>query len=147
MYFNITPENAKYNKITGTWTIDLPEEFCNSNNIHKSITVLNLIYYSTTKPYTNDFAGNFVFTSLHSPTLCDGNLSQNDYYITCLTKNYTYTVTHKNYPIKSRIRELEFWFKYDDGTRIINYSYEYDPVNYPGTLVEEKFIIELELNF
>ena len=148
MYFTITNDNATLDPNTGHWYIDLPEDFSHTHRI-KRITVNTFTYYITTLPLnqTDVSTNDRLYVSLHSPTLCDGNFSQNDYFITGLCKNYAYNTIYKTYPIKTRPQKIEFWFKNELGNIVKDFQYIVDKnINDgPETTVFEKFVIEMNL--
>ena len=143
MYFIVSKENAVYNENTGHWYVDLPDDFVNTHRDRK-ITVINFSYFVITKPRTTTLNTNIEFTSLHSPTLIDGNFNQYDNYICGLCKNYTYNTIYKSYPIKTRPQGIEFWFKNANGEMVTEFDYTVTE-NGDDVIVTENFIIELNL--
>ena len=111
MYFVLNNNTCKWLDLYQHWIIDLPREFVDSTSKNKSIKILNFIHEEA-------------YTSLHSPTLCDGNFHQDDYYITTYNP---YHVVNKVYPINSHCEYIEFYF---------------NDLNSKGN-----FVIELELIF
>lgn len=160
-YFILSRETCKFNASNGHWTIDLPREFVNSSK-PKSITVLNFMYYGCyvlnevnidTGEEDKSLQGyqQLDYTSFHCPTLIDGNFNQNDNYIASLC--YNYNTVYKTYPIKSRCEQIEFWFKTSCNMLIKQFDLPPDqhgntdkPI-YEQCDYEERFIIELELNY
>lgn len=140
-YFHAKNNNSIFNPNTGLWKIELPYEFTMSNNPNKSITLLNFMYYARWTPDTADPI-NLSETTLHSPTLCDGNWNQ-DYYITTIT--YEYNTVMKSYPIKTKPQYLEFFFKNYDGTIVKKFVYQPGESGDDNRGMEERFLIELEL--
>ena len=142
-YFVLTKNNCKFNEETGHWTIDLPREFVHSAK-PKSITVLNFMYYGTWVPKTGGFM-NMEHTSFHCPTLIDGNFHQENYYINTIA--YNYNTVYKTYPIKSHCEKLEFWFKDADGEIIKLFYIPKVQSGYDDRAYEERFVIDLLLEF
>ena len=96
-YLKLSNEHCELDKLTGIWKIKLPDNFVNSRNPNKRITVLNFMYFPRINPPTQGLNINLEYTSFHSPTLCDGNFNQDNYICTLC---YTYNTVFKTYPIK-----------------------------------------------
>lgn len=90
---------AIYNEQTKSWTMQLPHWFTNSLNEDKSILIESFVYF---KPDGTSDIG----TTIHSPTLIDGEFSQFDYMI-----GLSVTGINRQFPIKSKPLEIEFYFK------------------------------------
>ena len=100
---------------------DLPNDFVNSSNPNKCIKFLNMTVFQD-----DDY---IKYCSFHSPSLCDGNPSQNNYFITVSSPDHE--VVQKDYPIASKNQNLVFYFR--------------DINNQDIDITSLKFIIELEL--
>lgn len=146
MYFRLNNNLCQLNPDTGVWKIELPQEFVNSRSINKAINVLNFQY---TCGYTTSLGSNIQtrlieaidYTTLHSPTLCDGNYNQ-DNYICMLC--YTYNSVYKTYPIKTNPQYLEFYFK-DTANKVVKqFSYPPGASGHDTYWLEERFNIDLE---
>ena len=90
---------AIYNEQTKSWTMQLPHWFTNSLNEDKSILIESFVYF---KPDGTSDIG----TTIHSPTLIDGEFSQFDYMI-----GLSVTGINRQFQIKSKPTEIEFYFK------------------------------------
>lgn len=90
---------AIFNEQTKHWTMQLPHWFSNSSNEDKSILIESFVYF---KPDGTSDIG----TTVHSPTLIDGEFSQFDYMIGLST-----TGINRQFPISGHPLELEFYFK------------------------------------
>lgn len=121
-YFILT-DNA-YLKINNQGIIDLPQDFINSNNPQKSIKLLNMEVGDKTDH-------KFKSCTFHSHSLCDGNFSQYNYFITAYNPNKD--VVQKEYLIGSKTQHIVFSFRDMDGEEI--------------DISQLKFIIELDLVF
>ena len=121
-YFILT-DNA-YLKINNQGIIDLPQDFINSNDPQKRIKLLNMEVGDKTDH-------KFKSCTFHSHSLCDGNFSQYNYFIT--SYNPARNVVQKEYPIGSKCQHIVFSFRDTDGEEI--------------DISQLKFIIELELIF
>ena len=155
-YFVLCKETCKFNEDNYHWTIDLPRDFVNSSK-PKQITVLNFMYYGCyVTNETNVATGKkektlqgyqqLDYTSLHCPTLLDGNVQQNDYYIASLC--YQYNTVFKTFPIKTHAEQIEFWFKTSCGMIVKQFDLEPDKhgnTSYSNCHYEERFVIDLEL--
>lgn len=149
LYVKLDKDCCTLNPDTGVWTFKLPDDFVHSRSPQKRITVLNFMYYATYVPRTGPNTIQIDFTTLHSPTLCDGNYNQ-DYYIGTLC--YTYNSVFKTYPIKSNPQYLDFYFKNTDKEVVKTFYMPPDPNAEPGDEYylkgyEERFTIDLELIF
>ena len=144
IYFLLTNKTCKLDESTGIWSVDLPVDFVNAPLINKTITVLTFMYYGTWVPRTDDYI-DLQYTSFHSPTLCDGNFSQNDYYISSLS--YNYNTVHKTYEIGSMSQKLEFFFKDAEGEVIKKFYFKKGESGYDDREYEERFVIELQLDY
>ena len=140
-YLKLSNEHCELDKLTGIWRIKLPDNFVNSRNPNKRITVLNFMYFPRINPPTQGLNINLEYTSFHSPTLCDGNFNQDNYICTLC---YTYNTVFKTYPIKSSPQYLEFYFKDADNTIIKTFFISGNDI---GTNYDyhEKFVLDLEL--
>ena len=160
-YFVLSRETCTFNKDTCHWTIDLPRDFVSSAK-PKSITVLNFMYYGCyvlneiivdTGEEDKSLQGyqQLDYTSFHCPTLLDGNVQQNDYYIASLC--YQYNTVYKTFPIMSHAEKLEFWFKTSCGMIVKQFDLtpeehgNTDKPIYSNCDYEERFVIELELSY
>lgn len=146
-YFRLHNRNCILNPDTGVWKIELPQEFVNSRYVNKAITVLNFQY---TCGYTTSLGSNFQtklteaidYTTLHSPTLCDGNFNQNNYI--CMLC-YNYNSVYKTYPIRSNPQYMEFYFK-DTADKVVKtFIYAPGASGHDTYWMEERFNIDLEL--
>ena len=90
---------AIFNSETKTWSMKLPHWFTNSLNEDKAILIESFVYF---KPDGTSDIG----TTVHSPTLIDGDYSQFDYMIGLST-----TGINRQFSIASKPLELEFYFK------------------------------------
>lgn len=142
IYIRLTKNNSNFNENTGMWKFELPREFTNSKHPNKQITIMNFMYYGRVDPPTENITVNLEYTTLHSPTLCDGNFNQDNYIATLC---YTYNTVFKTYPIKSNPQFIEFYFK-DVDDNIIKDFYVENFYNI-NTNFEQKFNIDLELLF
>lgn len=140
LYLRLSNKTCTLDSKTGIWTIQLPSEFSNSNNPDKKITVINFMYYAKLDPPTDTIPIILEYNTFHCPTLCDGNYNQDNYIATLCS---TYNTVYKTYPIKSKPKVLEFYFKdsYDDIIKVFFKPKGYDwNYNY-----YENFSIDLEL--
>ena len=144
VYIKLSKEYCELNPDTGVWRFKLPDDFVYSRSPNKKITVMNFMYYATYIPRNdNDFI-NIDYTTLHSPTLCDGNYNQDNYISTLC---YTYNTVYKTYPIRSQPQYLEFYFK-DTENNVVKIFYMS-----PGAsgdderAYEERFTIDICLEY
>ena len=142
LYYVLTKNTCKFNEETGIWSIDLPREFVSCPHADKRITILNFTYYATWIPRTDAYI-KVDHTSFHSPTLCDGNLQQENFFIT--TISYESNTVHKTYFIRSHCEKLEFFFEDADGNVIKQFYVPKGESGYDDRAYEERFAIELLL--
>ena len=121
-YFILTDNS--YLKINNQGIIDLPIDFVNSSDPQKRIRLLNMEIGDKTDT-------KFKACTFHSHSLCDGNFSQYNYYIT--TYNPERSVIQKEYPINSKTQHIVFNFRDFSGEEL--------------DISQLKFIIELDLIF
>ena len=139
-YVRLNKLTCEFDTNTGIWKYKLPDNFTNSRS-EKKITVLNFMYFLRSNHTVSNKYGNIEFTTLHSPTLCDGNYNQDNYICTlCYNQNTIY----KTYPIKSNPQYIEFYFRDGNGALIEAFWYQTD-VNEVNYSFAEKFNIDLEL--
>ena len=92
-------EFAVFDPDSKTWTMQLPQWFSESEFEDKALIMESFFYY---KPDGTMDLG----TSLHSPTLSDGDFHQFDNMI-CMANDGI----ERTFYIDSRTRELHFWFR------------------------------------
>ena len=143
-YITLNNRNCEFDSKTGMWRFKLPDDFVNSRSNRKYIKLLNFMFYCATIPRNDSIYTNVDYTTLHSPTMCDGNYNQ-DYYIATLC--YTYNTYHKVFPIKSQPQYLEFFFR--DSEQEIHLVHYFPPgaSGYEDTALENRFTIDLELGY
>lgn len=140
-YIVLKKEFCELNKDTGMWRFKLPDQFTYSNSKEKRITVMNFMYYATWVPRIDSYV-NIDYTTLHSPTLCDGNYNQDNYIATLC---YTYNTVFKTYPIRSNPQYIEFYFKDTDNNIVKKFYYAKGESGDDNKAMEERFTIDLEL--
>lgn len=142
-YVKLSKEYCELNPDTGMWRFKLPDDFVNSRSTRKAISVLNFMYYATWVPRTEQYI-NIDYTSLHSPTLCDGNYNQDNYIATLC---YTYNSVFKTYPIRTNPQYLEFYFK-DTENNVVK-KFDYKPGESGDDLkgISERFTIDICLEY
>ncbi len=144
LYVKLSKEYCDFNKDTGIWRFKLPDDFVYSRSPTKKITIMNFMYYATWLPKTEGDFININYTTLHSPTLCDGNYNQDNYIATLC---YTYNTVFKTYPIRSQPQYLEFYFK-DTENEIIKIFYmEPGESGDDHRAYEERFTIDVCLEY
>lgn len=128
------------------WKFKLPDDFTMSGSPNKFIKLINFVYYCATIPRNDalEYQLTLDHTSLHSPTMCDGNYHQ-DYYITTLCS--TYNTYHKLYPIRSQPQYLEFFFEGRDHDVVKKFYYKPGESGYDNIALEERFVIDLEVGY
>lgn len=141
-YIMLCNENSELDTKTGIWKFKLPEDFVNSRSPVKSIKLINFLFYCASIPNTAGINTTIDFTTLHSPTLCDGNYNQ-DYYIATLC--YTYNTYHKIFPIKTQPQYLEFYFKDTERNVTKKFHFAEGESGYDNVELEMRFTIDLEL--
>ena len=141
-YIVLKKEYCTLDSNTGMWTFKLPDDFVNSRSDQKRITVLNFMYYATWVPRTGNNTIQIDFTTLHSPTLCDGNYNQDNYIGTLC---YTYNSVYKTYPIKTNPQYFKFYFKDTEDNVVKQFFFDKGASGDDNKAYEEKFSIDLEL--
>lgn len=145
IYVRLTKNACEFDNDTGIWKFKLPDNFMNSRSDSKKITVLNFMYYATYIPSTGPLQ--IDYTTLHSPTLCDGNYNQDNYIATLC---YNYNTVFKTYQIKSNPQYMEFYFKNMENEIVKLFYHEFVEPTTEGNVervYEERFSIDLELVF
>lgn len=143
-YIVLKKEYCTLDPNTGIWKFKLPSDFVNSRSIDKRITVLNFMYYASWIPRKDYDYVNIDYTTLHSPTLCDGNYNQDNYIATLC---YTYNTVLKTYPIRTNPQYLEFYFKDTEDQIVKKFYYNEGESGDSNRAFEERFTIDLELSF
>ena len=141
-YVVLKKEYCTLNEATGMWSFKLPDDFVNSRSTAKRITVMNFMQYATWIPRTENQTIQIDFTTLHSPTLCDGNYNQDNYIGTLC---YTYNTVFKTYSIRTNPQYLEFYFKDTENNVVKIFYMEPGASGDDKRAYEEKFTIDLEL--
>lgn len=130
-YFVITCLNSVFDENLNMWYIDLPHFFTTSIHDEKYIKLLGFQYF--------DSNGNLDPTkTLHSETLCDGNYSQLNYFITMAM--YTSTGWSKEYKITTKPQRLYFQFRSYSESIIKSSNCDEENIQ-----PHERFVIETEL--
>ena len=130
-YFVITCLNSDYDSNTGMWSIDLPHFFTTSKNYEKYIRLLGFQYFDSDGLLDPR-------KTLHSSTLCNGNYSQLNYFITMAM--YTNTGWSKEFKITGKPQKLYFQFR-EYSEMIIKSGKPSEDETEP----HERFVIECEL--
>ena len=141
-YVKLSKEYCTLDESTGIWRYKLPDDFTYSRSPGKKITVMNFMYYGTWVPRTDGLYSQIDYTTLHSPTLHDGNFNQDNYICTLC---YTYNTVFKTFPIRSQPQYLEFYFK-DTENKIVKQFYVPPGASGDDTRgFEQRFTIDIEL--
>lgn len=116
VYFVINNSNSVYDEKNKTWSVDLPTFFTNSKNPDKMISV-DLFHYFK-EDGTLDIG-----TSLHSPTLLDGNYQQMDYFVTISLFG---SAIGRRYKINSHPQKIIFFMRdYSNSINLEKNDYEH----------------------
>ena len=143
-YIVLKKEYCELDSKTGIWRYKLPDNFINSRSSNKKITIMNFMFYGTWIPRKDYDYVNMDYTTLHSPTLCDGNFNQDNYIATLC---YTYNTVYKTYPIRTSPQYIEFYFKDTDNEIVKEFYYAPGASGDDSRAFEQRFTIDLELSY
>lgn len=120
---------ATYDETTKMWSIPLPDFFRNSTNPNKNIYIESFQFF-------NSSGQSDIGTTIHSPSLMDGNYSQFDNIVGLATLGI-----NREFPIQSNLDKIDFFF-----ADYMDYTTRLDAVEYEQTIKKDALGNILYLN-